>query len=219
MPDPLAAESTLPPGRHEELVLGPLGLGSLRRVLVGTVAAISRPALRRIHAVSGGNPLYAIELARGLDTDGRAHATTADLPLPTSLRAAIAQRLDGAPPELLPLLELVSSFGPTPVTELRDLLPGGDLDALLARAEEEGLLALDEGRRVRFAHPLVGAGVYGRIGPLARRELHARLAARAADADVRARHLALSTDEPDAGVAQLLEDARRPREPSGRLRS
>ena len=45
------------------------------------------------------------------------------------------------------------------------------------------------------------------MSPLARRALHARLAARAADPDVRARHLALSTDEPDAAVAALLEEA------------
>ena len=43
------------------------------------------------------------------------------------------------------------------------------------------------------------------MSPLARRSLHAALAGRAADLDVRARHLALSTDEPDDEVAQLLE--------------
>ena len=43
--------------------------------------------------------------------------------------------------------------------------------------------------------------------PLARRSLHGRLAARATDPDVRARHLALSTDAADAEIAALLEDA------------
>jgi DNA-binding CsgD family transcriptional regulator len=45
------------------------------------------------------------------------------------------------------------------------------------------------------------------MSPLERRALHARLAAEADDPDVRARHLALSTDEPDAAVADLLEAA------------
>ena len=45
------------------------------------------------------------------------------------------------------------------------------------------------------------------MSPLVRRALHARLAAAATDEDVRARHLALCTDDPDADVAALLEDA------------
>ena len=64
--DRLAAAGTLPPGRCEALDLGPLGIGALRRVLRASVETISRPTLQRIHEVSGGNPLYALELARGL---------------------------------------------------------------------------------------------------------------------------------------------------------
>ena len=61
--DPLDALTTLPPNRHETIELGPLSLGALRRVLGNTVRSISRPTLLQIHQVSGGNPLYAIELA------------------------------------------------------------------------------------------------------------------------------------------------------------
>jgi DNA-binding CsgD family transcriptional regulator/tetratricopeptide (TPR) repeat protein len=45
------------------------------------------------------------------------------------------------------------------------------------------------------------------MGLLARRALHARLAGCAADPDLRARHLALSTDGADGAVAALLEEA------------
>ena len=78
---------------------------------------------------------------------------------------------------------------------------------MLARAEHQGLLVVDEDLRVRFSHPLIGTVVYGGLPALVRRALHARLAETAVDADVRARHLALSTDTESAPVAQLLEDA------------
>jgi DNA-binding CsgD family transcriptional regulator len=205
--DPLAPASTFPPGRYEPLELGPLTLGALRRVLAGTVTTISRPLLRRIYETSGGNPLYAIELARVLATVEGATLSPEGLRLPDSLQAAIARRLDTVPAELAPVLEAAATLGPAPVKELREILPGLKLDELIATAEQHGLLVLDEALEVRFAHPLVGSAVYARMSPLARRNLHKLLAERVADPDVRARHLALSTDEADADVAELLEVA------------
>jgi DNA-binding CsgD family transcriptional regulator len=205
--DQLGAASILPRGRCEELEVGPLGLEALRRLLGAAVEAISRPALHRIHEVSGGNPLYAIELARGLAVDEKSHGAPGGLHLPDSLQAAIALRLTTVSDELSGLLDLVSALGPTSVIELREALPGADLDALLASAERHALLVVEEDLRVRFSHPLIGSVAYARMSPLARRALHARLAAGASDPDVRARHLALTTDEPSAPVAQVLEEA------------
>jgi DNA-binding NarL/FixJ family response regulator len=204
--DPLTVATTLPPGRSEILTLGPLGLGALRRLLGHTVTAISRPMLQRIHEVSGGNPLYALELARSLTAAGE--ATHPDvLALPDSLQAAISQRLEAVTPELAVVLEAVSALGQSSVRELRQALPEADTDALLAQAEQQGLLVVGQELRVRFAHPLLGSAVYGAMSPLVRTALHARLAAAATDEDVRARHLALCTDDPDSEVAALLEDA------------
>jgi DNA-binding CsgD family transcriptional regulator len=205
--DPLAPASTLPPGRSDAVVLGPLGLASLRRLLSQTVTAISRPMLERIHEVSGGNPLYAIELARGLAEDERDATHPGGLPLPDSVQAAIAYRLESVTSEVVGLLEAVSALGTTSVRELRQALPDAETDWLLGQAEQQGLLVVEEDLRVRFVHPLVGSAVYSAMSPLVRRDLHARLAAAAVDPDVRARHLALCTDEPDAAVAALLEEA------------
>jgi DNA-binding NarL/FixJ family response regulator len=213
--DPLAAAQALPPGRSETLQLGPLSLGALRRVLAGTVDSISRPTLRRIHEESQGNPLYAIELARALAVQGAPAGSWAGLPLPGSLQAAIGERLETVPSELTPLLETTAALGTTTVRELRELLPDAPVDDLLALAEEHALLVVEDDLAVRFAHPIVGSAVYERVGPLARRTLHARLAARAADPDVHARHLALSTDEPDAETATLLDEAARRATDSG----
>jgi DNA-binding CsgD family transcriptional regulator len=193
--DPLAAADNLPGGRCEVLEIGPLTCAALRRVLDGVVEAISRPALIRIHEVSAGNPLYAIALARH----------PAGRPLPDSLQGAIAERLEAVDAEIAELLRALSALGPATVRELCDAVRGAE--ALVLAAESQGLVAVDDDLRVRFSHPLIGSVVYGRMSPLVRRSLHARLAEASADLDVRARHLALSTDERDPEVAQMLEDA------------
>ncbi len=205
--DPLSVATAFSPTSYELLDLGPLTLGALRRVLADTVPSISRPLLRRIYEVSAGNPLYAIELARGLARDGRSSRLTEGLPLPDSLQEAITRRLETVPPEVAPVLEIVSARGTTSVAELTGLLDGIPLEELLPVAEQLGLLVVDDALEVSFSHPLVASAVYSRMSPLVRLGLHARLAEQARDPDVRARHLALSTDEPDAGVAALLEAA------------
>jgi hypothetical protein len=50
---------------------------------------IPRPASRRIHTICGGNPFYALTIARGLPPD---HATGGELPIPRSLADAMRQR-------------------------------------------------------------------------------------------------------------------------------
>src|SRR5262249_3434945 len=146
--DPLALSRSLPPGRMDLLEVGPLSLEELRQVLSGTVSAISRPTLRRIHEVSGGNPLYAIELARGLGAADQAEQQAAGLPLPQSLAGAIAARLDAVAPELWPVLETVSALGRASIRAVVAPLEGGGVDPRtverrIASAERAGLLAID----------------------------------------------------------------------------
>ena len=203
--DPLALAELLPPGRAETLEIGPLDLQALRRVVGRHLATVSPPAMRRIHEVSGGNPLFALELARALDS-GR---HPGGLRLPDSLQATIGARLERVPGEIAPLLRATSALGRTTVPELRAILPGDDVDAMVGAAERGGLIEVGEDLGVRFSHPLIGSIVYGRMSPLERRALHARLAEHAAGPDLRAHHLAHATDEPDAGLAELLDAAAR----------
>lgn len=59
--------------RVDELDVGPLRLGAVQRLLrVRLDAALSRPQVRHVHEVSGGNPLFALELARATVAGGRA---------------------------------------------------------------------------------------------------------------------------------------------------
>jgi DNA-binding CsgD family transcriptional regulator len=65
-----------------------------------------------------------------------------------------------------------------------------------------------ENGTIRFTHPLLSSVVYQDLGE-ERRNVHGRIAALAEDALLRARHLALSTSRPDAGIASALDDAAR----------
>jgi DNA-binding CsgD family transcriptional regulator/tetratricopeptide (TPR) repeat protein len=127
--------------------------------------------------------------------------------LPDSLQAAITQRLGTTEPDLAVLLDTVSAVGPTSVDELRTYLPEADLDGLVERAVRRELLVLEDDLSIRFSHPLIGSVVYAGLSPLERRRLHADLASKTRDPDVRARHLARSIDRPDAGASRELEEA------------
>lgn len=204
--DPLDLSVTLPPGRLESLELGPLSLTELRQVVGKVVDHLSRPALRQIHHVAAGNPLHALELARGL---AQGHAVTGPT-MPASLHTAISQRVEALPSELGPLLEAAATAGPVTVERLGAVLAMADertLHERIARAEQEGVLVVDENLSVRFTHPLIAAAVYGGASRLTRRTLHARLAELEPHPDARARHLALSTTEPDHDVATLVAEA------------
>ena len=204
--DPFASTATLPVDRQVLIEPRPLDLDDIRRLIGDTAGAVPRPTLRRIHRMSGGNPLYALELARTLQTKGP--GTSGDpLPLPDSVQKAIGDRIDAHAGDLWPLLEVVSAIGHPSVGSLRDIDLPGDLEQLLAVAQQERLLVVEEDLMVRFSHPIVGSVVYARIDPIARRDLHGRLAELATDPDVRARHLALSSEETDEDVAASLEDA------------
>jgi len=205
--DPLALLRSVPQERREVVELGPLGQSDLRRLLSGTLSSISRPMLRRIHEVSGGNPLYAIELARGLEPSGGAHDGPSELRLPDSLQAAIRQRLVSAGGDIQALLRIVSALGPTSVGAIGSVGQLADVDALLDEARGHGLLVVEEDLRVRFSHPLIGSVVYSEMSPLERRALHADIASKITDPDVRARHLARCAVEPDAEIASTLEEA------------
>src|SRR2546429_546154 len=63
-----------------------------------------------------------------------------------------------------------------------------------------------ESGMIRFTHPLLSSVLYDDLGE-ERRAFHARIAEVAEEPVLRARHLALATDTPDADGARLLDDA------------
>ena len=211
----LGLGAALPPGRYTALDLGPLDADALRRVLAGTVESISRPTLERIHRASAGNPLYAIELARSL---GGAARSGADLPLPGSIQSALARRLDELPASLAPLLQAASALGRMNLRELREILAGEPVEELVATAEREGVIVVEDDMTVRLTHPLLGSVAYAAMEPLERRALHARLAGILAEPDRRAWHVARSAEGPDPARRPCSRRRRSARTAAGRSR-
>jgi DNA-binding NarL/FixJ family response regulator len=188
--------------RHERIVLEPLAAADVVKVLTSEPEIdLPRATLNQIVQASGGNPLYALELARGL----RGELTPGEpLPIPRDLRGVVLQRLQPLDPEARQALLLLALLG-RPRTDVveRALAHAG---ASLVVASEAGLIE-DDGEHVRFTHPLLASTVIHEADPDARRAAHRQLAEVVDDVEARARHLALSTDGADASVAAELEAA------------
>jgi DNA-binding CsgD family transcriptional regulator len=183
----------------ERVVTGPLSLGALRRLLEDrSDARFPRPILRRIHERAGGNPFFALELARALAARGGPLSPQEELPVPDDLERLVAERLRVLPPETREPLAAVAALG-EPTLEYAD-------EPALEPAFAAGVLVL-EGERIRFEHPLLAAAAYSALPPSRRRALHRRLADHVVDAEERARHLALGAEGPDPTLAAVLDEA------------
>ena len=195
-------ELALPDDRRLTLRVGPLSMGALHRMLRDRLGVtLARPALRRVHEASGGNPFYALELVRALQTSGGRIRPGHPLPVPQTLEAILRERIAALPARVRTVLaEAAALRRPT-----ESML--GDWSAL-EQAVEAGLVELTNGE-VRFTHPLLASAAYGTIDAEERRRLHRRLARIASDPEERARHLALSAHGPDKQVADSLDEAAR----------
>jgi len=204
-PDPLGLDA-LPPDRIERLRLGGLNLSALHHVLRAHLAHVfPRPVLQRIAAASGGNPLFAIELARALLDAGARPGPGDPLPVPDTLAGLVSHRLDRLPARTREAL-LVAAAQPAPTVErLRELL-GDDVVAALGAAERARVVELRDGQ-VRFMHPMLASVVYSSAAPETRHGIHRRLAALATAPEERARHLAVAATQPDEQVASALDAA------------
>lgn len=183
----------------DEVAIGPLGIAALHEIVKQHLSvAVARPTLVRIVIASGGNPFYAVEIARELMRKGLPPPGS-KLPLPGSLMTLVNQRVAAMPAETKEALLLAACLG-HPTGELVDL-------AALAPAEEAGIVNVEPGGRIRFDHPLLAAAVY-ESAPLARRlAAHRRLAERVKDTEEQALHLASSATAPDEEIAARLDAA------------
>jgi tetratricopeptide (TPR) repeat protein len=190
--------------RATRLELGPLSVGALAQVIKQRLGAtLPRPALVRVHEASGGNPLYALEVATTLMQTGTTVRPGEPLPIPDDLQQLLAQRVDGISEASRRLTLLTASVPRPTVLELGELF-GPDFEKALDETIEAGVL-VESGGRLRFTHPLLGSAAYGSATAAQRREAHAALAEAAAEADGRARHLRLATVQPDEGGAAAVE--------------
>jgi DNA-binding CsgD family transcriptional regulator len=206
---PLGLRRALGDDAVDRLVLGSLSLGALHQLLKSRLgAAPSRPTLVRLADASGGNPFYALEIARALPRVAEPRLGD-PMPVPPGLQELLAARvgsLSAAAQEAV--LVAASLSRPSVATVTRALGPDRDGIAALVTAEEAGVLVSDH-ERVRFTHPLLASAVYGAASAARRRQLHQRLAQVVDDSEERARHLAASVTGADEATAAELEEAAR----------
>ncbi|MGW3121631.1 ATP-binding protein [Streptomyces sp. NPDC001107] len=188
-------------------------LGALTRAQVSSLldhrgyTGLPRSTVRDIHRTSGGNPFFALELGRALAESPTPPRPGEPLPVPTSLRALVLNRLDMLSVEARRTL-LVASVGARPTLSLLHDAGRENAEAETAQAAELGLLATEpEGPAVRFAHPLISAALYAEAPAQERRAAHAALSTAASDPIERARHLALATTGTDPEAAARLAEA------------
>ncbi|MFF4501005.1 ATP-binding protein [Streptomyces sp. NPDC001401] len=188
-------------------------LGALSRAQVSSLldhrgyTGLPRSTVRDIHRTSGGNPFFALELGRALAENPTPPRPGEPLPVPTSLRALVLNRLDMLSVEARRTL-LVASVGARPTLALLREAGRKNAEDETAQAAELGLLATEpEGPAVRFAHPLISAALYAEAPAQERRAAHAALSTAASDPIERARHLALATTGTDPEAAARLAEA------------
>ncbi len=196
----------LPASQRESVALGPLSLSALYHVIHAKLGiVVPRPTLQRIAAVSGGNPLLAIELARALAETGARPGPGEPLPVPEETVDLLASRLEKLPERSREAM-LACALLSDPTIDLLEQALGPSAGESLGRAREADLVEIRR-ERIRFVHPLVGAVLASSVLPAQRRAMHRRLAEIAPSAEARARHLALGCEGPDEAVAASLEEA------------
>jgi DNA-binding CsgD family transcriptional regulator len=193
----------------DHLRLGPLNLDAIRELLATRIRlSPSRSLVSRLHEVSGGNPLFALELAARAHAGG-AGASLDTLGTPDSLRRLVLGTVSGLPPGTRDVL-LVSALSAEPAVPV---ICAATRCPATAHTDLEvgiraGMLARADGD-IAFVHPLMRSVVAAEARPGERRAAHRRLAAVVRGQEARARHLALAAGGPDEAVAAELETAAR----------
>jgi hypothetical protein len=101
------------PGRVQRVRVGPLSLGALHQMLRERAErSFPRPVLARIQQVSGGNPFFALELAR--DT-GRGGAGNLAAALPDTLAQLVRVRIAGIHPGVQRVLLAAAALAEPPL--------------------------------------------------------------------------------------------------------
>lgn len=189
----------------ERIRVPPLNLGGLHLVLTEWLGhSFTRPKMVEIQEISGGNPFYALELARAMGAEN----TSDPVSLPRSLAELVRARIGRLGNDTKLALLAVACLA-SPTVELVAKANHTDPDhmaAVLGKAEEKGIVEI-HGPRVQFTHPLLVRGVYSDTAPLRCREVHARLAEIVEEPELRARHLALAAVTCDRRTLQALDEA------------
>jgi DNA-binding CsgD family transcriptional regulator/tetratricopeptide (TPR) repeat protein len=187
----------------DHLVLAGLDERAARELVPG--AQVTDAELRRLLAVTGGNPLALLEMGgRPLPPQ----PDVAGLPVPGLIVAAFAARVErlSGPARSALLVATVAGDSDLPTVAAACAAQGLTVSAL-EEAEQDGLVAVAP-HGVAFRHQLLRAAVYQAAEPAARRAAHRAMASALPDAEVERRtwHLERAAVGADPALADLLRD-------------
>jgi DNA-binding NarL/FixJ family response regulator len=186
------------------LDLQPLTPAALSEIIATHLQVVlPRPTIARLHNMSDGNPLLALELARATPVD----AGPDELPTAPDVERLIGRRVRDLNRDTIELLVLAAACPRPTVDVLVDAtgLSAHDCVRLLGPEAADGLVDLNDGA-IRFTHPLFISAILRSVSPGARVEAHRRLALHTTGAE-RALHLASAAQGPDEAVAEALQVA------------
>ncbi|OBB71303.1 LuxR family transcriptional regulator [Mycobacterium sp. 852014-52144_SCH5372336] len=193
----------LHPSDIRRVHVGPLSLGGLHALISTRLGrSFPRPTMVRIAEISGGNPFYALELARAIDAGGSQSV------LPATLAELMRRRIGRLRPEAQALL-LAAACEAAPTVGLLARVTNSTVDRtaeLLAEARDKGILTIS-GDAVAFSHPLLARSVYTDAKPNERRAMHRSLAEAVLLDESRARHMALAAASADPATLEALDIA------------
>ena len=183
--------------RHEQfaaaalrLELAPLDAAASERMIAGYLGgALPARLCERVVAAAEGNPLYVEQLLsllvdeQRIVRDGerwRARGSLTEMPLPDSVQALLAARLellaDGERQALETAAVIGQMFTPAALAHLLERAADGDLEALLTGLAEKRLLRRGERDGFQFGHILIRDTAYRGLLKRARAQLHERFA-------------------------------------------
>lgn len=187
------------------LRVSPLGLQGLHALIKQRLGrSFAHPTMVRIAEVSGGNPLYALELARAIDAHHDGDHQVFPLSLADLVRMRIARLGDSALDVML-----AAACVPKPTVDMLVGVTGKTVEqvvALLEEPESAGIIVLD-GNRVAFTHPVLARGVYANATPARRRYWHRAWSEALSEPESKARHLALAATSSDQATLEALDAA------------
>jgi DNA-binding NarL/FixJ family response regulator len=194
----------------DTIELGPLSEVSIGQ-LVGDVEGVDIELLQH---ESGGNPFFAVQLARAGRSEADAMAV-GGLGVPPAVARAIAAELEELSQAARTLAEAAAVVGDPFELDLAAAAMDRPENEVWERVDElvakDLVRGTDVPRRFRFRHPLVRHAVYGSCSPSVRMVCHRRtvdvLATRGAAASVMAGHVEQSARHGDAFAIEILRQA------------
>jgi DNA-binding NarL/FixJ family response regulator len=205
VPLPLGVDDALTASSVERIEVGPLSIAALHHVIRTEIgAAPSRPMLVRVASASGGNPFFALEIARMLSHGGPDVVGDAPLPISDRLHELVNARVADLSESSREVLLAVAALS-RPSEAVLAASFGSDAARLaLAEARDSGVITA-YGVALEFTHPLLASAVYTSASHEQRRRVHQRLAETVLDLEERAKHLANAATAPDEATALEVE--------------